>query len=418
MFKRKIIFALSFMVMTASIKAQQQYASCSKDGKIYGYIDPKGNEVIPFMYTYPTEVSSAGVFCAMIPSSKKRGIFNVKGEEIPTEFQGFTLPSIIGFDEKGFSGNYIRIIHKGKFGILDKTGKTIHQPEYDRMTEFFDDFAFGGKGTKWFILKLDGSKVAINTEAKEVKKFKEGLAPYVTPAGLNGFINEKGEVVITAQYTNVGYFSYGLAWVRLPNKKIGFIDKTGKMVVEAKFDAAKEFDEVGKCAMAKIGNQFYILKSDGSEIALDGVTTLKDFNEGIAEAKKGDKWGFVDANGKWIVEPTYGKVNGFEHGYGRVFSGVLWGAVNKKGELVFQPKFHRLHVLAEGLFSFKETEDGKFGVVNHKGEVLISPTYDDIKDFKNGFARVKQADKWGVIDMQGKLVVPVQFARLNNFSAK
>jgi|GEM_PF-685791 len=418
MFKLKLFFVLSFVFLTGVTSAQKQYATCSKDGKLYGYIDQDGNEVIPFKYIYPTAVSSAGVFCAMDPSTKKRALFSIKGEEIPTPFQGFDLPDVMGFNEKGFVLENIRIIYKGKYGVLDKQGKAIHQPEYDRMTDFFDDFTFGGKGTKWYILKMDGSKVPVNTEAKEIKRFKEGLAPFVTPKGLCGFVNEKGEVVVEPKYLNVGYFSLGLAWVRLENKKIGFIDKTGKMIIEPKYDVVKEFDEVGKCAMAKIGSQFYILKSDGSEISVEGVNALKDFNEGIAEAKKGDKWGYVDGNGKWLVQPIYNKNNKFEYGYGRIFSGVKWGAVNTKGDIVIQPKYHRLHVLENGLFSFKESEEGKFGIVNSKGEVVVNPSYDDIKDFKDGFARVKLGDKWGMINRQGKLVIPIQYVRMSDFSSK
>ena len=43
------------------------------------------------------------------------------------------------------------------------------------------------------------------------------------------------------------------------------------------------------------------------------------------------------------------------------------------------------------------------------------PKYDVIKSFENGFARVKNNDFWGIIDVKGKVVVDVVYNEIGNF---
>ena len=57
-----------------------------------------------------------------------------------------------------------------------------------------------------------------------------------------GFIDNRGEMVVTPQYDQAGVFSEGMAAV-LVNNKWGFINAEGEMVIEPQFDFAGSFSE-------------------------------------------------------------------------------------------------------------------------------------------------------------------------------
>jgi len=75
--------------------------------------------------------------------------------------------------------------------------------------------------------------------------FTEGLAA-VRLGGRLGFINERGDVVIDAQFdpdpNNVcsHFFYEGLAAVRISGK-CGYVDRSGHVKIEPRFDGARRF---------------------------------------------------------------------------------------------------------------------------------------------------------------------------------
>ena len=89
-----------------------------------------------------------------------------------------------------------------------------------------------------------------------------------------------------------------------------------------------------------------------------------------------------------------------------------WGYIDKDGNVVIKPKFHRACRFSEGLAAVmidekKETEEWK---MNHTWEYIkinhvLAEGIDD-----------EDSCKWGYIDIEGKLVVPLQFAKVHAFS--
>ena len=47
--------------------------------------------------------------------------------------------------------------------------------------------------------------------------------------------------------------------------------------------------------------------------------------------------------------------------------------------------------------------------------VILEPKYDVIKSFQNGFARVRNNDRWGIIDKTGKVVVEIIYDEIGDY---
>ncbi|GIP36532.1 WG repeat-containing protein [Paenibacillus sp. J2TS4] len=170
-----------------------------KRNKKYGFIDTTGKEIIPLQYESVSPFSDG---LASVTKNGKSGLIDLWGNEVDL---GTTYDYIIGFDE-GMGVVIKEENYDIKYGFIDKTGKEVVKPQYER-----------------------------------VLGFKEGIAR-VQQNGVWGFIDKTGKEIVKPQYHNASDFSEGLARVS-KNLKYGFIDKTGKEVIELQYDFAWDFND-------------------------------------------------------------------------------------------------------------------------------------------------------------------------------
>ena len=164
----------------------------------------------------------------------------------------------------------------------------------------------------------------------------------------------------------------------------------------------------------------------------------------------GDKIGFVDKEGAIVVKPQftmyYGDcydesdnimvsvdcLYGFIRSGGRVatYKRPMYGLINYKGETIFEPSFYRL-IPAIGNKNLYTVQDKnyKYAVLNIDGkEVVPFGKYNWMDGFDNGLARVRignvtngqiqNGSKWGLIDENGKEVLPLEYDSIWTFYGK
>lgn len=70
----------------------------------------------------------------------------------------------------------------------------------------------------------------------------------------------------------------------------------------------------------------------------------------------------------------------------------------------------------EQLFRFQDEKSGKFGYKNVAEEVIVLPVYDGAMNFQTTMpTRVMIGDKFGFIDTNGTLIIPVEYPRAYPF---
>lgn len=171
--------------------------------------------------------------------------------------------------------------------------------------------------------------------------------------------------------------------------KSGYIDKEGDLVIEAKFDDAK------------------------------------DFYEGLAPVRVGDKWGYIDKTGEFVIEPQFEKADIFSSGVAAVMVDDKWGCIDKTGKFVIPPSQDEPARFSEGLALFVDEETDKVGYVDTTGKFVIKPEYDlGSIYFLEGYATVLKdrsnlLSSTGIIDKKGNfLSMPMETTatRANYFS--
>ena len=77
------------------------------------------------------------------------------------------------------------------------------------------------------------------------------------------------------------------------------------------------------------------------------------------------------------------------------------------GHVILQPQFDDIQSFEDGLARVRNGE--KYGLIDRNGSIVVPAEYDDIGDFEDGFAQVEKDGKYGLIDRSGNLAVPVEF---------
>lgn len=133
----------------------------------------------------------------------------------------------------------------------------------------------------------------------------------------------------------------------------------------------------------------------------DGWLALKD---------RHDKWGIIEL-------PSQKEIHGFKkydffwsydkNGLCMVRKSNLYGYVNEQGVEQIPVEYDYLYSFENGITIAKK--DGIYGAIDLKNNTVIpfNLPYEEVREFRDGRASVRDVNgKWGVIDTEGKLVVP------------
>lgn len=129
------------------------------------------------------------------------------------------------------------------------------------------------------------------------------------------------------------------------------------------------------------------------------------YSEGANIYKSGDKYGFINEDGKVMVPVIYDKVYDLVNGRTLVKLGK-WGMIDKYGAIIIPTVYDNITPFSSGDVIIDSL--GKKGIMTDYGRTLCTPTYDDIQVWYTLFL-VKLSGKWGMIDRNGEIVLPIMY---------
>ena len=136
------------------------------------------------------------------------------------------------------------------------------------------------------------------------------------------------------------------------------------------------------------------------------------------EVKYGEKFGYIDRTGKAVTPIIYDRIQSFVGEYARVGMQVdehglayNFGYINRKGETIIPMKHERLYKLleAETRFVLKGKDGYSIFDLTDKGSKVCTANYDYVSLEANNFALVRHNGKFGMIDENCKLVIPIKY---------
>jgi hypothetical protein len=308
-------------------------------------------------------------------------------------------------------------------------------------------------------VRRDGT-VAVPPRYDWVGTFSESRAA-VRVGGFYGFVDEDGREVVKPQYRIVDDYKFGFAQIDVDGKS-GLIDRDGRMVIAPKygFIAAIGPDRFRVSEHRRLGGTVGSENFSGirSEFTPSGGVTV------YGPPLEFTNMAVIDISGQWIEPPSASQSRGFDKddpSIRWVQRDKLWGLARADGSWLIEPKFQQADPLMDGLA--RVTLNGKIGFIDRTGNFAIEPIFDKVWWFKPGFGRTsaqrdgiigvidktgawvfqtsyqqvhlaiargkdrssetvvgwhfKQADRWGLLDLDGRVVLDADFDQSINHCA-
>lgn len=198
-----------------------------------------------------------------------------------------------------------------------------------------------------------------------------------------GYINERGQYVISPRYSFCNKFSKcGLAGVydNFSDKGL-FINRYGDTIIE-------ENDEYSFCKLkASVG--------------------IAGFVDSALIVKKNEFYGAINTFGKIIIPLEYNSLSNFNRGIAVGIKDEIYYILNKKN-IAIKIKLKNLKKVDpfhNGFASF-ETNDNRFGFINFRGEIVVEPRFLSVGIFEEGLAWAElSSHKYGYINYHGEWVI-------------
>lgn len=243
-----------------------------------------------------------------------------------------------------------------------------------------------------------------------------------------GYINEKGKMVIAAQYDEANGFSCGYACVR-KDEQIHYINRHGSI----QFSTHREYDagyyqcrdfyydyvvvlvEGGYNLMNR--NFEYVLQPNVNVLPYSYLGDVS--SNGLMRARDvyglGHKNGYINTKGNIVIPHEYDNAQPFVDGYAMVCTDYFTdycGVINAAGEEVIKEDQYKLSYLGGDMFAFRRMSDPGWGLLSAKGEILSNPAakvkYEPAVD--NELIGVSNTQrKFGYMDFGRNMKIDYQF---------
>ena len=318
-------------------------------------------------------------------------------------FTGLAQPKYFIFEEKG------------KLGLVDLQGKTVLAPTFNSIKEKQPYFFACSKGKGCWVYN-ENLQLVLKGAYNSIELGCEGQF-IVEKNGKYGVVSEKGAVILPLKYSEINSNKNGYT-VTL-NEKMGLFNSEGKEIIPISY------------------RWIYTDKID------DNIPIV---------AKLDGKEGYINTKNEWVIPPTYRDAFAFRQGVAIVKKGRNYMCINLKGEAVIQdfdnyviePSDNTYIVgvrkeckymvydlngnlldTYDGFINnwsddaiFAVKKGGKWGYIDANGKIVIPLEYEEVADFSEGLAPVCKNGKWGYINLKKEVVIPFKFANSKMYSFK
>lgn len=327
---------------------------------------------------------------------------------------------------RGYRNGYLFVINdkKNKNGAkLIKLDSDLNQTvlyETDRILDA-DDFSDGAvprddslriiKDERYGCIDLDGNEIIKPKYQTLYPFYSNGLAVASNNKDLEGIINKKGEIIISFKYDELGY------------RYSDLIDSNGNHIscIWAA-NAYSPYDEYSDIIYSKYNK--YALINDKGEIIIPseyGQIILCKKPSKVFAARKGGLWGFVDINNHIVIPFEYEDVHCDDIKEDvfivkKLQQGRKEGIIDCNGKVVIPcGEYKQLMIINENIIRGQKQND-KYVLLNFNNEE-ISAEYDILKEYRNNktLFLVKNGDKFGYINQQGEVVIPLKYNNAEEF---
>lgn len=296
--------------------------------------------------------------CDVINNYGRHGYINTAGKlVIPAKFD----------NAEPFSDGIAKVKvvseHSDVYEYIDAKGSVLFGKTYSSCNSFQNGYASyrnPDDPSEWGLMDQTG-KTIFTIKCKSLGSLSDGMISYEDSNGNWGFLDEKGNVVIPAQYQkvyDVPYFSEGLAAVK-KDGKCGYIDHNGKTVIGFQYSETNPFS--------------------------DGVAVVSSM-----DGKPGQNTGLIDKDQKILIPMKYRGITDSSEGMVGVIGNGRIGLTayfTNQGKQITGFDYTNYSSFHDGIAIVQTEKSGpQHGAINRYGEIIIPFIFTDLKDFHEGIS--------------------------------
>ena len=267
--------------------------------------------------------------------------------------------------------NYFVLKKNNLSGVIDKTGKTIIEPNYEEVK-------IPNPEKEIFICYNSEKTKILNAKGQELfTQFKN-----IEPIRLKNIASDLMYEKSVLKYSE--------------DSKYGLINFEGKKVTNAIYDE------------------------------IEGLP----YKEGELLVKQTDKYGVINIKGNNLVDIKYDKIdvdgyyasdNGYKYaGYivsNKTDEGYRSGYINVNGDIILKVEHNQISRITqiddkENAYLI-ESKNGQFGLMKNDKEILKNEYQSISYDESNKLLVIEKSKKYGVASLEGKIIVPTEYNQID-----
>lgn len=347
-----------------------------KQNNLTGVVDKLGKALIPVYYDN-VEVLTDGVF--KVVKNGMSGAFHQSGFPI--------LPTV--YDKVEVLNKYfLKVYRDGMWGVATLNGKLIVDCNFSEIDKKANSFVQFRKDKRYALVKNKQifdqflqRKFSLQLKYDEVD-WIGGAYIKVIDQDKQGVVDTSGQLVLPPQFTQIKDLRVGWAGRTSDSTLWQLYKRKGGLLSPHSFELASPHDK------------FFVAKNKGKWGAL---STLGD----TLEPFKRDSLVFIgDVLLTFKGKQTLAKIKGQEKSLNLSPYKLIKG---ERGNYPNPTPFIQV-----------ETRFRKKGLYSQKGKKMLSAVYDDILILADDLFSVKRYGKYGLVDTNRKLILPIKYQGISN----
>lgn len=342
--KGNILIKPKYAMMNA---VSEGMIAAMREGGTWGYIAPSGSTEIIFRYIDAEDFKNGRARVKVPYWLTKKDLYAIidkKGEYIisPADYNFYDL-GLLKIEKKNkvrclipigkyssyekINATYVRVMRNGKYGMILTNGREIIAPVYDYVSDPSD--------TGLIIVEKDGKTGVVDERGnftyklsnrfEKVFGFHEGLSK-MQLKGKYGFMDQHGDIWISAQYPDAGKISDGMVNVIIKGKW-GFMNSKESLKVQPYYKEVKPFKN--GVALVRENQKWNIVNKEGKELHKNDLDKIEETESGKYKLYSGDRVGMADKDGREILALKYEDLEEINDKMFLVKKNGLWGVLDK-----------------------------------------------------------------------------------------
>ena len=237
-----------------------------------------------------------------------------------------------------------------------------------------------------------------------------------------GLINLKREFITKADFENLVYAGGDCLMARKQinpaQTKSGCLNLRGEIKIPFSYDGI-QVQGLRAVVFNLVGAKFYYGLADLHNKMLVPMTYRNIYPLGtlrFAVQNQQGKIALYDEDGKAITDFTIDSVSNFYKGYAIVYENLLQGLIDREGQIKLETTYQSIKITQDGKILTRLPNEWVW--LNNKNETLRNYFADHLSPLSEGFSLVTSGGKVGVIDSELKILIPIQYDRLQEISPK